>query len=216
MVNKNKKLAQRAKRSVLSATPIPRNRMRINRMDKAGAVVRSRFYQASLATTAVAQMAGAYGVAPPLNGSVDPGAVVLSNYQEYRMLSGTLHYVPQVGSTTAGTVWIGYYDNPEIIYKAYQSFYTTANLLALAQTAPHSVSAPVWQAVDLSIPMRSRRKVYSVDTTLPGSSSTADLTVHGIIVIATTGAPFSTTVGTITQEYAAEGFGLQSLAITGV
>ncbi len=132
------------------------------------------------------------------------------------MLSGTLHYVPQVGSTTAGTVWIGYYDNPEIIYKVYASTFTTANLLALAQTAPHQVSAPVWQAVDLTIPMRTRRKVYAIDTTVPGASTTADMTVHGILIIATTGAPFSTTVGTITQEYVAEGFGLQALAITNV
>ncbi len=216
MVNKNKKLAQRAKRSVLNATPIPRNRMRINRMDKAGAIVKSRFYQATLATGAATQVAGGYGVCPALNGSADPGAAVLSNYQEYRMLSGTLHYVPQVGSTTSGTVWIGYYDNPEIIYKVYASAYSTASLLSLAQTAPHSVSSPVWQAVDLTIPMRNRRKVYSVDTTVPSSSSVADMTVHGIIIVATSGAPFSTTVGTISQEYVAEGFGLQAIALTGV
>lgn len=216
VTNNNRKLANKAKQGIQGNNSIPRNRLRVPKMDRGGSVIRSRFLQFTATTAAAAQVTGALGVAPALNTTNDPGRTVIQNYQEYRIKSAKLTYVPQTGSTTTGIVYIGYYDNPEIIARAYTGVLSAANYLALAQTAPISTSTPVWQGVELTAGTRQRRKMYSVDSNSPTDSPTADQTVHGVFFIATVGAPFSTTVGVVSQEYVCEGFGLQNIAFSGI
>lgn len=216
VTNNNRKLANKAKQGIQGNMSVPRNRLRVPKMDRGGSIIRSRFVQFTAITAAAAQVTGAFGVVPALNPSNDPGNAVIKNYQEYRIKSSKLTYTPQIGSTTPGIVYIGYYDNPEIIYRAYGGLLTPANILALAQTAPQSVSAPVWQSVELTAGTRQRRKMYSVDSNSPVDSVSADQCIHGIYFCATVGAPFSTTIGILSQEYVAEGFGLQNIAFSGI
>lgn len=216
VTNNNRKLANKARQGIQGNNSVPRNRLRVPKMDRGGSVIRSRFLQYTATTGGATQITGTLGVVPALNPTNDPGRAVIQNYQEYRIKSAKITYTPQTGSTTTGIVYIGYYDNPEIIARAYTGVLTAANILVLAQTAPISTSTPVWQGVELSAGTRQRRKIYSVDSNNPVDSPTADQTVHGVFFIASVGAPFSTTIGIVSQEYVAEGFGLQNIAYSGI
>lgn len=212
----NSKLARNAQRGIRGNNAPPKNRIRLSRMDSNNAVVRSRFIQYTGTTGAAIQITGGIPVAPALSGPVDAGGAVIRNYQEYKIRSAKLVYTPSVGSTTTGIMYIGYYDNPEIISRVYAGSITPSSLTVLAQTAPHSVATPVWQGCELVVPQRSRRKSYAVDSNVPGDSVTADLTVHGVFIFATVGAPFSTTIGVFSQEYVAEGIDLQNITYSGI
>jgi hypothetical protein len=183
-------------------------------MNAAGTEIHSRFLVTNVITTGddVAQW---LGIQPPRNNATyDAGAAVLKNYQEYDMINCKLTYTPAVGSTTPGQMWFGYYDNPEIIYVALSGSYSPTQLLLLAQCSPDSYSTPVWQPIELPTPMRKRRSRLAVDTTSVTSNERADMTTHGIWIVASVGAPEVTLLGSITMDYSARGFTLQNQSIT--
>lgn len=143
-------------------------------------------------------------------GNNDAGGNVLLNYQEYKMLSGMFTYTPIVGSTTAGIVYMAYFDNPEIIRNLNNGVYTGANILALVKNSPNVVAGPVWQGLSLPMGQRIRRPKYSIDTAGTSSNETADRCVHGIFTVAVDGVTqlATTTYGIGTFDYQAEGYGL--------
>jgi len=153
-------------------------------------------------------------VDPPKAG--DAGGTVLKNYSEYRIEQGALSWTPTVGTTTTGTIWIGYYDNPEIIYKANAGTYGTATMLNLAKQSPHRTSMSIWMPGTLSLPLFRRRPKYATDTTAPANRSEADLCTHGVFIIAIEGAPVSTNLGYLSLEYKARGYNLENQAVTGI
>jgi hypothetical protein len=183
-------------------------------MDGGLAAVSSRFVGTSVTSTGAGVSSGYWPVNPGQNGAGDPGFTVIKNYSEYRFKHAKIHYTPQVGTTTTGVVYLAYFDNPEIIFKA--QTYAHATLLSLCQSAVYSVSAPVWQALELPAQMRYRRKVYAVDSTQPASSTEADMVAHGVWLYAVIGAPVSTTLGVLSIDYAAEAMSLQLQSASGI
>lgn len=158
---------------------------------------------------------GRHLVNPPFYGYNDPGGMVIRNYQYYRMLSARIVYTPLCGSTTPGQIWLAYFDNPELIYKIWTNAITWPNMLLLAQSATHSVRSPVWQGVEMALPMSARRAKYSVDSTEPTTIPEIDRCVHGIVVMVTTGVDETTPAfGSCTLEYRAKGSELQNQTIT--
>ncbi len=152
---------------------------------------------------------------------VDPTAVpvmedVARNFETYKVNRYCLHYTPAVGTTTSGKVWVGYTDNPEIIYKAIGT-YTTSDLLNIVKTLRHNNVFPVWQSWTMNVPnIAPRRKMYSIDTTAAGSSEIVDRCTHGAFIVALEGGPATTNVGVLTASHEFALRGLQSYALTGV
>jgi len=213
--NKNKQLNKVIQANSGRVTQM-RPKTKIDRMDQEASHVSSRYVYAPHTTAAAAQWVGYFNLAVATNANDDAGAVVLKNYQEYKYKSYRFGFTPAVGTTTAGTLWIGYYDNPEIMYKVLTAAYSDATLLSLAKQSPHSSSAPIWQQQTLNIPMSSRRKRYSVNSTAPSSVAETDLQCHGVVIMATEGVPFSTVFGNASYDYSALGYNLQSYALSGI
>nr|WRQ65789.1 structural protein [Tolivirales sp.] len=160
---------------------------------------------------------GTQYINPPLYGSgSDPGGAVLRNYQYYVMNNARIIYTPTCGTTTSGQVWMAYFNNPELVYK--MSSYSASERLALARSATHSVVSPVWQAVQLNIPMGKRRPKYSVDSTPMASIADADRCYHGVVVIVTSGTPTTEGLGfgSCTLEYEATGYEVQNQTIANI
>jgi len=180
-------------------------------------VFKSTYLALTPATTA-AQFSATAAIAPSLNGtSADPGALVARQYQEYVCTSHGIKYTPAVGTTTAGTVWLAWIDNPEIIYKFVAGTYTYSDALTIAQTVAHHKSGPVWEAMDFSVSLPPRRKLFSVDTTSAGSAEVADRTMQGMYIVVSTAVPINTNpFGYVTTSYTCRVRGLQSLAATGI
>lgn len=166
------------------------------------------------ATDAFGFHASSVLVDPPK--ATDAGGTVLRNYSEYRMEQGALHWTPTVGTTTSGTIWIGYYDNPEIMLKATNGTYSPASMIALAKQAPHRISMTVWMPGTLSLPLFRRRAKFTTDTTSGTTRTDFDLCSHGVFVIGIEGAPVSTNVGYLSLEYRARGYNLENQTITNI
>ncbi len=196
---------------------VPRQRI-VARTGGEETTFRSQYLNQSVSTSGAAQAFGIIPIDPALHStSLDPGSTVARQYQEYLVTSHGIKYTPAVGTTTPGTLWMAYVDNPEIIFKFYSGVYVYADYLAIAQTTRHNKSTPIWEATEFSVSAPPRRKMFSVDTTVPSTSAEqADRTVQGAYIFATTAAPFSTTLGYITDSYAARLKGLQSIVATGV
>lgn len=152
---------------------------------------------------------------------VDPTASsvinnVARNFETYKVNRYAIHYTPAVGTTTSGKVWVGYTDNPEIIYKAITT-YTNADLLAIVKTLRHNNVFPVWQSWTMNTPsLAPRRKMFSIDTSSVTSAEIADRDVHGAFIVSVEGTPASTDVGVLTASYDYALRGLQSYSATGV
>lgn len=179
---------------------------------------RSQYLNQSVISGSAAQAFGIIPIDPALHSTnADPGATVARQYQEYFVTSHGIKFTPAVGTTTPGTLWMAYVDNPEIIFKFYSGAYAYADYLAIAQTTRHNKSTPIWEATEFSVSSPPRRKMFSVDTTTPNvSAEQTDRTVQGAYIYATTACPFSSTLGYITDSYAARLKGLQSIVATGV
>lgn len=160
---------------------------------------------------------GKHLIAPPYYGEADPGGMVIRNYQYYRMHNARIIYTPLCGSTTPGQVWMAYFDNPEIMLKLNSNSITVSNMLLLAQSATHSVRTPVWQGVEMAIPMTVRHPKYAVDSTAPASIADMDRTAHGIVIMVAVGYPEAVaSFGSCTLEYRAKGSELQNQYITDI
>lgn len=163
---------------------------------------------------------GAYGiiaVCPTFHApSADPGSAIAANYQEYVCLNHGIKYTPSVGTTTSGTMWFAFVDNPEIIQKFYAGTYAYADYLKIAQTTRHSTSAPVWEQVEFSVSVSPRRKMFSIDTSALTTIEGYDRVIQGVYIYASTSAPSSTTLGVITDHYTCRVRGLQSVLATGI
>lgn len=209
----NKRLMDKAVASVTRKPRVPRPRVK-STPGRDSCVVQSRI---SAISPTVVYPTGCHFINPALyGGNGDPGGAVLRNYQFYIMDNAVMTYTPTCGSTTSGQLWMGYYDNPEIIFACISGTYNTAALTALAQTSTHCVGTPVWQGAQLRIPMTKRRPKYSIDRTQANSLSDADRAYHGVIIVVTTGTPTTEGLGfgTCTLEYTATGYEIQNAAIT--
>ncbi len=180
-------------------------------------MVSSRYIVFGITTGTSTQASGWLTLAPALHSaSNDAGGVVIRQYSNYLTTRSKIIYTPAVGTTTTGTVFICYVDNPEMIYYITNGLYTQTQLTNIVQNFSTTKSTPVWQSLEVSLNRPPRRKMFSVDTTLPSSSEVADRAVQGLWLVVTVNAPNSTTVGFISEEYAARGENLQPQNFTAV
>ncbi len=221
MSKRNQSNKRRAIDSIAGRQRIPKTKLRVPRMTGASTYVQSRYVVTTANVTGTGtQSVNNVLVNPPSysgsSSSNDAGGNVLVNYQEYKMQRGAVTYTPTVGSTTAGIVYIAYFDNPEIIRNINTSAYSTSNTVAIVKNSPNVVSGPVWQSLHIPMGMRIRRPKYSIDTAGTSSVETTDRCVHGLFCCVVDGVTqaVTTTYGVLTFEYAAEGFGLQNNNIT--
>lgn len=199
---------------------IPRNRF----TGKTGGMdthFTSQYFSGNVAVPGAAQSYGYCVVAPPMHlRTADPGAVVSSTYQEYLVENSTIKYVPSVGTTTTGTIWFAYVDNPEIMNKIVNFVYSYADFLSICRSTPaRSKSVPVWEGLELSTAgLAPRRKMFTVDTSILTmiTDSEFDRAAQGCWVYATTSCPFNTVVGTISEHYSCRLKGLQNQLTTSV
>jgi len=204
------------KRALNGKIPQPRPRTRINRMDAGGAMVSSKYVFGTSTTDGSGVWTGAYKINPASYTGSDAGGTVLVNYQEYALRNWKHSFTPSVGTLTPGVLWMGYYDNPEVIFKVDIGAYSTATLLSLAKQSPVSCSAPIWSPQTLNIPMASRRKHYSTNSTAPSSVAECDLQVHGVVIMAVEGGPVTAPIGNASFEYTAVGFHLENNALVNI
>lgn len=195
---------------------VPRNKITANTGGEE-TVFRSQYVNQTASTGSTSQAYGIIAVCPPYHSaSDDPGATIAANYQEYVCTSHGIKYTPSVGTTTSGTMWVAFVDNPEIIYKFYAGTYAYADYLKIAQTTRHSKSAPVWEPLEFSVSTPTRRKLFSVDTSSLTTIEQTDRVVQGAYIYASTSAPTGTTLGVMTDHYTCRVKGLQSRFATGV
>lgn len=221
MSKRNDQNKRRALESINGKQRIPKTRLRVPRMTGASTYVQSRYVvtSASVTGTGTQNFVNVLVNPPSYSGSgasSDAGGNVLVNYQEYKMQRGAVTYTPTVGSTTAGIVYLAYFDNPELVRNINTSAYSVANTIAIVKNAPNVVSGPVWQTLHLPMGTRIRRPKYSIDTAGTTSVETTDRAVHGLFCLCVDGVVqlATTSYGILTFEYAAEGFGLQNNNIT--
>lgn len=198
-----------------NVTRIPRRRLKANTGGNE-TTFSSRYVSQTAGTGASLQAWGYVFVAPSLHASNDdPGTTIARYHQEYVVNKATCMYTPAVGTTTAGTIWMAYFDNPEMIYKFASGSYGYSDYLLLARSAPNAKSAQVWQPLEISATVPPRRKMFTIDQTPPASAEVADRTVQGVFIYATSNAPASTTLGFISDSYTTKvrGLQLQSVAL---
>lgn len=173
-------------------------------------MVSSRYISFGLTTSSTAQASGWVSLAPALHSSSnDAGGTVIRQYSNYLTTRSKLIYTPAVGTTTTGVVFVAYIDNPEVIYNVVNGLYSLTQLTNIVQNYSTTKSTPVWQALEVSLTRPPRRKLFSVDTTTPANPEVADRAIQGLWLIVTANAPSSTTVGFVSEEYAARGENLQ-------
>jgi hypothetical protein len=209
---------QRAARDQLMRpvrAPIPRTRVPV--MTQNATLVHSRYITANVSTgTGVTQTASGLNVSPGLHSGTDAAAAIIKNYQEYRIRSTSLIYTPQVGSTTAGVIYLAYVDNPEIIYGINAGSYSSATIQSIIQSTDNVVSGPIWMPLVINGRPTTRRKQLSVDTSVPTSSVEADRSVSGMYLWSVSGVTALTTFGVFTHNYVVEGMHLQNISFTSV
>lgn len=206
---------RRAQNAITGRQRIPKTRLRIPRMTGNSSLIQSRYVAATLTVADTATQSNSNVlVSPAVYSGVpgDAGGNVLLNYQEYKMVSGRCDYTPVVGSTTAGVVYLAYFDNSEIIQKVNTGGYTLPTILSLVKNAPTVTSGPVWMEQSIQMGQRTRRPKYGVDTAGTSSIETADRCVHGIFVAVVDGVTQASTTdyGVLTISYSVEGYGLQN------
>lgn len=199
---------------------VPRQRI-VAKTGGQTSVFKSRYMNQVVASTTnpgygVILVAPAYG-----RGGNDPGSAIVLYHQEYLVQQSKFIYTPAVGTTTPGTIFVAYLDNPEIIGRFYgasgSSSYSVANQLSIIQSSSHSWSAPIWQELTCSnAGIAPRRKMFSVDSTIPTTFEGFDRGFQGIWVFQTVSTPLATTLGYITEEYTVSVRGPQSALFTSI
>lgn len=179
--------------------------------------VSSRWLSQSVATAAAAQAYGWIPVNPPRHTAAnDPGAAVLLNYSNYRVLTSKFIYIPAVGTTTTGTIWVAYIDNPEMIYKTVSGTYTYSTLVSIVQGMSTAKAGPIWEMLEVNMNKPPRRKMFNVDAEQSTNAEVAERTHQGMWIYVTTSCPFSTVCGSIQEEYTAIGENLQPSLYSGI
>ncbi len=136
------------------------------------------------------------------SGMIAPsGPQVASYYSTGKFLPGTtVEWVPSVGFTTSGRVYIGFTDNPEVM-SAIIATVNTASYQTAVKSLGDVISFPVYQNEKFSIPTRLRRKMFDTNSTVStGDVNVYDRCAQTAMFFLVEGAPASTTVGGFRYE----------------
>lgn len=217
MVSKKQRKTMNKVDRARSGYRAPRPNLRVSSMTDTGTKINSTFISQIVATGAASQFVGGLSVMPAGNAtSQDPGSAVMRCYQQYRMNRAMFTYTPAVGTTTPGTVYVAYLDNPEIIQKWIFNVYTPSEKLAICKAAPISSRGPIWMQMELAASMQTRRPRYNVDQNFVDDLAILDGTVHGYFAVCTEGVPFTTGFGVLSIDYTATAYHLQLASATNI
>lgn len=212
----NKQKQNKRGQALMRQPRVPRNRIKANTGGET-TIVRSRYQVSTLSTTAVATTYGSYYIAAGSNtGTADPAALIGYNYQEYVIRSLHIRYTPACGTTTPGQVWIGFFDNVEMINNIRLNSYGQAAIAGIAQTTKWGRGTPVWEPLDYNVPLVPRHKSFAINRESPTSLEEINRCVQGCIAWATVGTLVNTLIGSVTIEYVVELRGVQSATVTGI
>jgi hypothetical protein len=131
------------------------------------------------------------------------GTTIASYYSSAKFLPGSkLKWEPSCSFTTAGRVYVGFCDNPEVVrtiltaQNLFRTSGTTADYTAyanLVKSLGSTISFPVWQETEIPFPSKLRRKRFDIDeTTL--SVDSLDRTMQTAMFVAFEGGPAGVTV----------------------
>lgn len=150
-------------------------------------------------------------IQPAYNGN-GPLTNVARCYQEYKGTELTFRWQPNVGFTTTGTVWIGYIDNPEMIYR-WNGY--GADRYTIIKSLPNVRSGHVFDEIVVHARAPLRRKWFSLDASVASTAADYDRTVQGMWVFLITGGPASTAVANVltTETHQLKGL-INPLAVT--
>lgn len=128
--------------------------------------------------------------------SAPAGAVVAAQYGEGVFSKSYAKWVPSVGMTTAGRVWLAYIENPETIV----SFegYSEAQKASFIKGVANVKCGSIYRELRLDYPGSRRRKAYDTNwTNSAGSADLYDRCCQGAVIWLIEGAPATTVVGTM-------------------
>lgn len=101
------------------------------------------------------------------------GVSVVNYYSTARFLPGTrIKWCPNVSFNTAGRVYVGFSDNPEVcsVINGYAGSYATGGVSAAALSFINAVcglgdvvSFPVWEETQVTFPTRTRKKMFDTN-----------------------------------------------------
>lgn len=131
------------------------------------------------------------------------GTTIASYYSSAKFLPGTkCKWEPSCSFTTAGRVYVGFCDNPEVVRTILtaQNLFRTSGLIAdynayanAVKSLGSTISFPVWQETEIPFPSKLRRKRFDIDeTTL--SVDSLDRTMQTAMFVAIEGGPAVITV----------------------
>lgn len=122
------------------------------------------------------------------------GPSICSFYSTGKFLPGTTaEWVPSVGFTTSGRVYVGYTDNPELVA-------TIAGLSGVSYaTAVKSlgdvISFPVYQNEKWAVPTKLRKKMFDANALWVATADVLDRCMQTTMFVYIEGAPSSTVLG---------------------
>lgn len=131
------------------------------------------------------------------NSSADVVGNVSELYNTYKYLPGTtFHYVPAVGVTTSGNIWISWVDNPELMVAANATVLTSAGWGDFVRSQSNAKCYPLWQAFTYSMPTSTRRKRFDVNNSIDYTNENlVDRSVQGLFCVAVVTPLIDTVVG---------------------
>lgn len=123
------------------------------------------------------------------------GTNVVSCYSDAKFNPGTTaRWVPSVGFTTPGRVFVAYTTNPEIMH-TFGALTTNASRLAFVRGFGNVESWPIYEDHQITIPTALRRKLFDINETSPGGVDALDRSCQVLMMVAIAGGPTSASVG---------------------
>lgn len=123
------------------------------------------------------------------------GAKIASFYSTGKFLPGTrARWVPSVGFTQPGRVYVGFTDNPEVI-QAIAGFIGTAAYSEAVKGLGNVITFPIYQDHEFMVPSRLRRKMFDTNISSPFGVDTLDRSCQTAMFALVEGAPLNISVG---------------------
>ncbi len=150
-----------------------------------------------LSSTAAGLVDGYYRAYIPgsASGLVSPsGPNICAFYSTGKFLPGTtVEWIPSVGFTTSGRVYVGFTDNPEVVANmAAQTGTTYGNMV---KGLGNVISFPVYQHEKWNVPTKLRRKMFDCNEVWTATADTLDRCMQTTMFVYIDGAPASTALG---------------------
>lgn len=124
------------------------------------------------------------------------GPIVASYYSTGKFLPGTMvEWVPSVGFTTSGRVFVGFTDNPEVA-ASISALGGTVAYIGAVKSLGDVITFPVYQTEKWQVPAKLRRKMFDTNGLISSTDpNVLDRSMQTFMFVAIEGAPINTTLG---------------------